>query len=207
MLLSGYNNRHEESVRFARASAESLEKFHAEKSDSAEDAVILTTYLNVANHYVSDRQFDKALGLTGRAIELTRTFDFPAYRGTLLWVRAKVFQRQGNLEEALQAIHESVTLLDPGPTNTRHGQISNLAKALVYEGKILGDESGISLGRSEEAVKSLERAFDISDVLVHQDPNDHGDIGTLAMAGIPLAGTLRGSDARRALDVYDTTTR
>ena len=205
MILAGFYNRDEEALRFAGAAADSLEKFHAQKSDSAEDSAILNTYLNVANRYVSDRQFDKALGLTSRAIDLTRTFDFPAYRGTLQWVRARVFQRQGNLEEALQAIHESVALLDTDPTKARRGQILNFAQALVYEGKILGDESGISLGRSGEAVKLLERAFDISDALVHQDPNDHNDRGTLAMAGIPLAAALRHSDARRALGVYDHT--
>jgi serine/threonine protein kinase len=205
MILAGYNNRHEEAIGFTEAAAGWLEKFHAGKSDSAEDSAILNTYLNVANHYVSDRQFDKALSLTASAIELTRTFNFPAYRGTLQWVRAKVFQRQGNLEEALRAIHESVGLLDPGSTNPGQARITNFAQALVYEGKILGDENGISLGRSEEAEKTLERAFHISDALAHQDPNDHNDKGTLAIAGIPLAGSLRHSDARRALGVYDHT--
>jgi serine/threonine protein kinase len=205
MILAGYNHQHEEMLRLAGAAAEWLEKFHAQKSDSAEDSAILNTYLNVANQYVSDRQFDKALRLTSRAIDLSRTFDFPAYRGTLQWVRARVLQRQGNLEEALQAIHESVALLDTGSMKTRRGQVSNLAQALVYEGRILGDDSGISLGRSEEAMKLLERAFGISDALVHQDPNDHNDRGTLAMAGIPLAETMRHFDARRSLGIYDHT--
>jgi tRNA A-37 threonylcarbamoyl transferase component Bud32/tetratricopeptide (TPR) repeat protein len=205
MLLAGFKNRPEEALQFAGASAGWLEKFNAVKSDGAEDSAILNTYLNVANRYVSDRQFDKALSLTGRAVELSRTYDFPAYRGTFQWVRAKIFQRQGNLEEALQAIQESVTLLDPGPKKAGHGQITNLAQALVYEGRILGDDNGISLDRYEEAAKPLQRAFDIADGLVRQDANDHNDRGSLANAGIPLAGTLRHSDPRRALEVYDHT--
>jgi tetratricopeptide (TPR) repeat protein len=205
MLLAGYNNRHDEELLFADASAEWLEKFQAEISDKPEDSAILNTYLNVANRYVSARQFDKALRLTGRAVELSRTFDFPAYRGTLQWVRAKVLQRQGNLEEALSAIQDSVALLDPGAKTVGHGQMTNFSQALVYEGRILGDESGISLGQPEEAVKALERAWRLADGLVHQDSNDHTDRGTLAMAGIPLAGTLRHLDDARSLVVYDHT--
>ncbi|MGO9260650.1 MAG: protein kinase domain-containing protein [Bryobacteraceae bacterium] len=205
MLLAGFNNRPDEGLLFADASAQWLEKFQAGIGDKSEDSAILNTYLNVANRYVSARRFDKALRLTGRAVELSRTFDFPAYRGTLQWVKAKVFQRQGNLEEALSAIQDSVALLGPGGKTVGHGQMTNLSQALVYQGKILGDESGVSLGRPEEAVKALERSWRLADGFVHQDSNDHTDRGTLAMAGIPLAGTLRGVDEARSLAVYDHT--
>ena len=98
-----------------------------------------------------------------------------------------------------------MALLDPGAKTVGHGQMANFSQALVYEGRILGDESGISLGRPEEAVKALERAWRLADGLVHQDSNDHNDRGTLAMAGIPLAGTLRRIDEARSLVVYDHT--
>jgi tetratricopeptide (TPR) repeat protein len=203
MILSGFNNRDAEAGAFADQSAEALEKFHAEKGDGAEDSAILNTYLNVADHYVAEQQFDKALALTGRAIELSRTFDFAAYRGTLLWIKAKVLQRQGHLEDALHAIQESAALLDPGSAKGAHGRLSNFAQALVYEGKILGDEEGLSLGRHEDGLKSLKHAFEIVDSQVHQDPNDHGDIGRLATAAIPLARNLRRGDPQAALDVYN----
>jgi len=205
MLLAGFNHRPDEELLFADASAQWLERFQPGIGDRTEDAAILNTYLNVANRYVSARRFDKALRLTGRAVELSRTYDFPAYRGTLQWVRAKVFQRQGNLEEALSAIQDSVALLDPGAKTAGHGQMTNFSQALVYQGKILGDESGVCLGRPEEAVRSLEHAWRLADGLVHQDSNDHTDRGLLAMAGIPLAGTLRSLDEARSLAIYDHT--
>jgi len=41
---------------------------------------------------------------------------------------------------------------------------------LDQEGKILGEENAISLGRPKEAVAVLKRAFQIADDRVHQDP-------------------------------------
>ncbi len=202
MLLANYQSRDDEALRFAGASADWLEKFHAVKTDGAEDSAILNTYLNVANRYVSANQFDKALALTSRAIDLAGIYDFPAYRGTLLWVKTRILQRQGNLAAALAAIHESVVLLDNSGSKVGYGQRSNLATALVYEGRILDDETGISLGQPEEAEKPLQRAFDIVDAQAHQDPNNHNDAGGLANAAVPLGATLR-ADPRRALAIFD----
>jgi tRNA A-37 threonylcarbamoyl transferase component Bud32/tetratricopeptide (TPR) repeat protein len=202
MLLANFQNRDDEALRFAGASAGWLEKFHAVKADGAEDSAILNTYLNVANRYVSAREDEKALVLASRAIELAGVYDFPAYRGTLLWVKTRILQRQGSLDDALAAIHESVVLLDTSGSKVGHGQRSNLATALVYEGRILDDETGIGMGQPERAEKSLQRAFDIVDALVHQDPNNHNDAGALANAAIPLGATLR-ADPGRALAIFD----
>jgi serine/threonine protein kinase len=204
MLLAGFQNRGDDARNFAAASAKWLEKFHADKRDGAQDSSILNTYLNVANYYVSHREYDKALSLTGRAVDLAVLYDFPAYKGTLQWVRARVFQRQANLDEALRAIQESVALLDSGKSKTKRGQLANLSQALVYEGHVLDDENGISLNQPAEAVKALQRGFDVADGLVHQDTSDHNDRGSLANAAVSLAAALRRShEDARALAIYD----
>jgi len=100
-----------------------------------------------------------------------------------------------------------VKLLEPGPGNAQHGQTNNFVLALIHEGRILGDDNAISLGRSEEALASLQRAFRIADDLVHQDPSDQSSRGFVAMGGISLAGILSNSDATGALAVYDHTLR
>jgi tetratricopeptide (TPR) repeat protein len=139
---------------------------------------------------------------------LARTLDRPAQLGNFLWVSAEVFQQRGDLDEAVKAIHESVRFLDPGPAwNTQQGQTHNFILALIYEGRILGGDNLISVGRSEDAVRSLEHAFRVADYFVHQDTNNHMSRGHLAMAAIAMGGILRHSDARRALDVYDHTLR
>jgi tetratricopeptide (TPR) repeat protein len=61
------------------------------------------------------------------------------------------------------------------------------------------------MGRYEEAVEPLARAFRIADDFVHQDVNDQLSRNRLADAVVNLANALRHSDAHRALGVYDHT--
>src|SRR5262249_35161346 len=129
------------------------------------------------------------------------------YVGNLLWVSAGIFQRRGDLDHALDDIRESVKILDAGPKSTAQLVRMNFVLALVHQGRILGGDRNISLGRSEEALASLERAFRIADDFVHQDPNDQHSRGRLGMAGVDLGDILRHSNARRALDFYDHTRR
>jgi hypothetical protein len=79
----------------------------------------------------------------------------------------------------------------------------NFAYASWVEGKILGQDDAISLGRSTEAVPVLERAFRMVDVFVHQDANDEASRSYLSGLGLALANILRHTDPRRALSMYD----
>jgi tetratricopeptide (TPR) repeat protein len=204
MILAGFAHRDDEAHALATRSAEWLDKFHAEKGDEAEATGILTTYLNVANQFHSDGDDEKALQLSRRGGEIAAIFNRSASRGNFLWVAARVLQGRGELDEALTTIQESVRLLDPGPDWTaKIGQTLNFHLALIYEGRILGDDNGVSLGRPRDALQPLQRAFDGDDAIVHRDPNDHTSRGNMAMATITMGGILRHSDAQRALDVYD----
>ncbi len=204
MILARLNGgRRDEALAFAQQSAGWLEKFHAGKIDKPEMSAVLTTYLNVADQCVSGRQFDDALRLCSRAIDLCRDFNSRAYHGDFLWVSARTFRELGDLDEALKYARESASLLDPGLSSADHGQSMNFVMALIWEGRILGEDNAISLGRPEEAAKTLERAFNIADGFVHQDSKDQSSRGRVEMAGIALADILRHSDSRRALTIYD----
>ena len=185
-----------------------LEKFHAGKGDESEATATLNTYLNVADQFASSYQYEDSLRVCQRGIEIADSFNRPSNKGDFLWVSARVYQQRGDLDKALAAIRESVQLLDPGPDwMTQLGRSLNFQHALVYEGRILGEDDSVSLGRPEEAVKSLERAFQIADAFVHRDPNDHASRGSLATAGISMGDILCSSDAPRALEIYDHTLR
>lgn len=95
--------------------------------------------------------------------------------------------------------------LDFGPAYTDQALRLNFILALIKEGRILGKDNGVSLGRSEEAVAPLQSALTMADNFVHQDPNDQNSRGRLAMAGLLLADILRHSDERRSLSIYDHT--
>jgi serine/threonine protein kinase/tetratricopeptide (TPR) repeat protein len=204
MILARFAHRDDETHALAIKSADWLEKYRAGKGDEAEATGILNTYLNVADQFRSDGDDEKALQLCRRGGEIAMLFNRPANRGNFLWVAAHVLQVRGSLDEALSTIQESVKLLDTGPDwATKISQTLNFQHALVYEGRILGEDNAVSLGRAQDALQPLQQAFDGADAIVHRDANDHASRGTLAMAAISLGGILVHSDARRALDIYD----
>jgi tetratricopeptide (TPR) repeat protein len=208
MLLARFNGRPNEALPLARQSAEWLERFHAIESDRSESSAILTTYLNVADAHMRGQQSDEALRLCRRGIEIARTFGDPTYAGNFLWAEAEVFRARGDLNDALKTVQESARMLEPGAGKVGRGQQTmGFVMALNREGKILAEEDAVSMGRYEEAVAPLERAFRIADDLVHQDANDQFSRNHLADSGVNLANAMRHSDARRALDVYDHTLR
>src|SRR5262249_52948780 len=160
---------------------------------------VLIIYVNVAQQHMLGQQFDDALRLCSRAIEIAKSFDNQLYIGDALAVSAEVFRRRGDLDRALKEIRESLRLLEPGPGETEQGRTLAFALGLIYEGRILGEDKEISMSRSEEAVASFDRAFTIADGFVHRDQNDQQSRGKLAMAGIRLASILSHSKSDSAL--------
>lgn len=208
MILARFKSRGEEAFEDAKRSAGWLDKFHAGKGDEAESSAILNTYFNVADEFKGLGQFDDALRMSSRGTEVAKLFHSQSQEGNFLIVSALVYQARGNVDQAFSDIQQSVKLLDPGPDwITKGGRTANFQHALVYQGRILGEDNSPSMGRPAEGVKSLEEAFKIADAFVHRDVNDHAFRGDLAMAGISMGDLLRHSDPRRALEVYDHTLR
>jgi tetratricopeptide (TPR) repeat protein len=155
------------------------------------------------HHFMLMERFDEALRLCSRASELAVAFDRRADRGYILSVTAVSLRGRGDLDEALKMAQESVRVLDPGSKQATLKQNMNLVRALMVLGIILGADNEVTLGRSEEALATFERAFRISDDLAHQDPNDQTSREALALAAGAMGDILRHSDAARALTAYD----
>ncbi len=203
MLLARFNGRDDDALAFAGQSAKWLDKFPVKIDNRPEVDSVLATYMNVAQQHRMGQQFDDALRLSKRGSEIAQSIQSKPYLGMFRWVSAGIFQRQGHLDEALNAIQESARLLEPGTGTTELGRIMNYVLVLTNEGRILNEDGGISFGRPQEARVPLERAFGIADKAVHQDTNDQTSRGRLAEAGLALAGVLRPSEASHALAVYD----
>ena len=143
------------------------------------------------------QQGDEALRLRGRGAGIYRILVINP-TPVCFEVSVEVLRRRGDLDEALKQIQEAMEKkLDLGPAYANQATQANLVLALTKEGRILGEDNGVSLGRSEEAVAPLERAFLLADDFVRRDPDDQTSRGRLAMAGITLANILRHSDASR----------
>jgi tetratricopeptide (TPR) repeat protein len=110
---------------------------------------------------------------------------------------------KGELDESLQAIRESVRLLQPPPDETRVGRLLPYTLALVRQGQILGEDDSISLGRTSEAAECIERALGIAGELARRDATDFTSQHRVFFADTKLAGMLGRVQPARAVGLYD----
>ena len=203
MLLARFNGRNDQALQFARQSAEWLPKLPVRTMNRPDVEAVLITYVNVAQQHMMGEQLDEALRLCEAGSDVARSIQSKNYLGMFSWISARVFQRRGDLAEALAAIQNAVSLLEPDAGTTDIGRLANYVLVLTAKGKILNDPGGVSLGNANEAVGSLSRAFKISDEAAHQDQKDQATRGRLVAAGLALAECLRSADPKSALALYD----
>ena len=207
MILAGLRRPDDRALPFARQSAQWLDKYLETGNVEASDAEqVLISLNNVGNRFRIEQQFDEALRLVRRGLEIAPAASDPNVHrqfGNLLIGMARIDRDRGALDDALRDYREAVHVLEPpAGSSNQVGRTESFALALTEEGKVLG-ASEVSLGRPEEAVASLERAFRIVDEIVHQDSRDADSRGRVSTAGQPLADLLWDSDPARALNVYD----
>jgi tetratricopeptide (TPR) repeat protein len=206
MILAADRRPDTEALNLAHTSADWMDRYLATGNvDLPEGVQVLIVLSNVSKRFRAEHQFDEALRLSRRAIDIAPSVNQPLYVGALRQNTALVHRDRGELDEALHDIREGARILEPEP-GTAHppaGPLMNLVAVLAEQGKILGDEHDVSFGRPQEAVAPLERAFKLCDEFVHQDPNDSNSRDSLSRAGIALADVLGHSDARQAVAVSD----
>ena len=208
MILAGARQDNDEALKFAQKSAAGLEQYLKTgnldgKSDRLEAQQVIITHINVCGRYMLAEQFDDAIRMCRRAIDIARATNWPAQAGAALINVAMALRNQGNLDEALQAIRESVRILEPLADDKTIGRTLTFGLALVREGQILGEDNAISLNRPEEAIECLQRAFNMGEDFARRDSNDFPSRLRVFTAGTKLAGILRYTEPRRALEIYD----
>ncbi len=208
MILAGDGHHDEEALRFAHISLEYLNRYlDAAKlnasSDRMEAQQVILALINVANRYTKAGQFDKAIRIAGRAIDVAHATNWLTQAGSANIVVAMSHRARGELDRALQAIHEAVRLLEPSPGETAAGRLQGYGLALVRQGQILGEAQAISLNRPQEAIQSFQRALQIGQEFARRDANDFQSQYRVYFAETKLAGILSSTDPARALEMYD----
>jgi tetratricopeptide (TPR) repeat protein len=210
MMLLGLRRTDDEATILARRAESWLDRcLDSGELDPADGEEVLLVQEHIANLYRSRGQFEDALRLCGRAMELAPKVGQPLHAGNVLQITTMAHRDRGELEDALRDSREAARILGAAPAGPHppQGLIMNYAMALIREGEILGGEDAISMGRSAEAAAPLEEAFRIVEQIAAKDPQDANSRVPLSMAGIVLGGVLRSSDPNRALTVYDHTLR
>ena len=202
----------DEALQFARKTDQRLQAYLKTASlehplDRAEAEGVILVLLNVANIYGFAEQFNDSIATSRRAIDLARTANWPAYIGAAELNLAIVYQEQGRLDEALQAIQEATLILEPATGEKSVGKPLAYVSALIHAGSILGEDGGISLNRPDEALTNLEHARQTADDLAQHDPNQFGSRERVFSANVMMSGILSRSDPSRALELCDEALR
>ena len=207
MILAGLRRPDDQALPLARQSARWLDQYlTAGKVELSDAEQVLITLNNVGNRFRIEEQFDEALRLVRRGLDIEPSVSDPnvrRQRGGLLIGMARIHRDRGALDDALRDYLGAATVLEPpAGTTVAVGQTLIFALALSGAADMLGG-SGVNLGRFEEAVAPLQRAFRAVDDLAHQDPSAADSRGYVSSTGRPLADLLRRSDSKQALDIYD----
>jgi len=208
MLLAAADDRSEQVLPFAQVCIDRLNQFLATRplnatADHADAQQVIIAFINVANQYVKADRFEEAVRTAQHSIDISRATGWPTQAGAALMVVALARRAEGQLDEALQAIQESVRLLQPEPGETRVGRLQPYGLALIREGEILGEDQGINLNRPGEAIAYIQRGLDIAQKLAARDDSDFGSQYRTFTAETELAGIVRHTDPARASALYD----
>jgi tetratricopeptide (TPR) repeat protein len=206
MVLAQHRRPNTEALPLAYESDRWLQKYlSAGKIDEAEKLQVVIIGQNVANWYMRQDQIDRGLRLLRSTIDIANATNQPVQAGSSRIVMARGLRAIGDLDGALAAIQQGVSLLEP-PPGVRSPAIRTFGLALVTQGDLLGGD-GISLGRPKEAAEYFERGFKIYGELVSGDASESESRLGYANSGQRLAGVLRHSDPHRAVVIYDDVLR
>ena len=203
MILLARKGGGAEAANLARESARRLDQYLASGPiDPLEKEQVVITMMNVANRYLLSGDADEALRMARRAGEIARSTGQPHQAGAALMVVTQALRARGELQGALAAIDEAVALEEP---SAQDGVVRRLSYglALIRRSALLGGDGMANLGRPDEAVADLERAYAIAESIVRQDAAETLGRERMSFAASRLAAIVRHADPARALALYD----
>jgi serine/threonine protein kinase len=206
MIVAGLRRPDDQALPLARQSAAWLDRYLAGGPfDPSEGRQVVLALNNVGNRFRIENEFDEALRLTRRGLEIAKAApDLRNQLGGLFIGMGRIQRDRGALDEALDAYGQAVSTLDPASRPGREpGYERTFALAMIDRAEMLAGDGRVSAGRPDEAIALLRRAFAIVDENAHKDANDADSRSLLSTGGRPLAELLRDVDAAQSLEIYD----
>ena len=199
MVLAEDRRPDTEALPLAYDSAKWLDKYLSTGPiDESEKNQVAIIGMNVANWYFRKERTDDGMRLIRKTIEIEKATNQPGQQGSAQMIVARALRRAGDLEGALAAIREGVSLFNPNqPAGSAYRSV------LAAEAAILGEDDAISLGRSQEAIEYFIRAIGIVENLAKQDLRDSLNWFSIGDYATKMGGILRHSDPRAAIDRYE----
>jgi serine/threonine protein kinase len=220
MLLGDAEDRRADTLAHARKTIDRLGAFQREPETGtpvrlegflrtgdarrAERIGAATLYSNIALTYVNIHVYEEGVRYARRAVEIAQSI--PSSQDVTcsgLSVLANALRYQGDLEGALIAIRQARELAEHAAYASETARMFTLYGVLLREGRILGEEDEVNLGRPAEAIEILQKAVDMLEAAARKDANDSASRGRVGTSSRQLGDILRERDPQRALAVYD----
>jgi serine/threonine protein kinase len=200
-MLATEEHRYEDALRHARESAQSLDAFlRLGDAPPAERAGAASRYGNLAFALIGVRLYNDAIPYLEQELEINKSLKEKFNVGLLLWAKAR---SSADLEGALRAVQQGRKNAETGFYSSEFNRINELLGSLFLEGRVLGADGEINLGRPADAIRAFQKALEVANGLARKDPKDARSRTQAARAGIGLADILRHQDPKRALVAYD----
>ncbi|MGH9735770.1 MAG: serine/threonine-protein kinase [Candidatus Acidiferrales bacterium] len=204
MILATEEHRNQDALAYARKSAERLDAFMGlGNAASSEKNVAAGLYSNIAMVHLNMHLYSEAVPYARRLVELGRSIpsDLRLVDGLTSLCEAECYQ--GHFKSALQDMQQARTVTERMVYSGPAGRILDQFGTLLHEGLLLGEYGAINLGRPNQAVGLIQRAFDIAEHAAEKDPRDALSRERVVNAGIPLGNLLRDANPQKALAIYD----
>lgn len=209
MILAWEDHRNGDAVALARKSADRMESLLRQPGvgDYERDEVA-GMYVNLSLVCKNMHMFPDAVAYAERSVEIARPI--PSGRRNLsqgLRVLAEAQHYQGDLQSALATIREARKIADEIHYTDETYRMISMVGVLAAEGLILGEDGGISLNRTDEAIQDLQSSVDLAEELARKDSKDAASRIRVGGNATYLGDILRHQHPQRALEVYDLAIR
>ena len=205
MILADSQGREADAAAHSARAVERLDRLYragnptpAQRDEAAQD------YANIALNALNRHRYEEGRQYARRSMEAAASLPSePRVRSAALSMIGNSFRSEGHLDEALQAVREARRIAEgpiyPNPV----ARVFDLYGILLREARTLGQDGGISLGRTEEAIAVYREAVDLMEEQASKDPRDQTARDRLARCSAELASLLADRDPRQALALFD----
>jgi len=209
MMVAFTLNRNGDAARYAATAAERLGRLAGAgtlTADQRHDAAIYYNRIALCNlnlhRYAAGREYAR------KSMEAAASLaSAPVIRAASLSLVGSSFRAEGRLEEALAALREARQLAEgPLPADPVEHAL-DLYGILLREARTLGQDGGVSLGRTDEAIAVYREAVDLMEGLARRDARDQSARDRVASCARELADLLDERAPRQSLAVFDLAIR
>jgi serine/threonine protein kinase len=205
MILADNNNRNDDALILARKCADRLNSLQQFVNlPEAQRRRASTIYNNLALENKHLHRYDDSVQYGRQAVSVAQhVADGAPIVASALSNVADSLRFMGDLEGALKTIDEARAAIAGVTFSTEDIRVNVTHNLLWRRGVILGSDDQISLMRTEEAITTLQQAFDIVEEIAARDPNEASFRLLVIQDARSLGNILRHRDPKRALEIFD----